>query len=323
MFSPPSSPVSPTPLLGSMQCPPTAGAPHPGSSPNPPRSRPNPAAFPQDHTAPSPMKRVTHLWDRILLLLRRGAASAPCLLPARDRSPVLHPTSPGWGWQEEKGGTWQEQGHRHRARRGARVQGDPKGRNTYTRPRGHPYKNKSHLLRGSPAAFCTQRWGAGICAPQPPPHSPGVPLALGINTGDPHSREIAAVSDEAPPLPPKPSRSSGPRSRHLSSISPGGAQSLGPFPGVQPHSSGQPPRAGVTVLAPEPGPAPAASPAGHPGTGKPRRFAHASSLCCGAASLPLCAAVAPRPSRAVLASGMGSARGDRLPSGGVGPLGAG
>ena len=95
----------------------------------------------------------------------------------------------GRGWQEGERGTWQKRGAQALGVEGcAGAGGDPRRHNTYNRPRGHPYKNKSHLLRGrgSPAALCTQLWGTvRICTPQPPPRTLGLPMASGINMGDP------------------------------------------------------------------------------------------------------------------------------------------
>lgn len=141
-------------------------------------------------------------------------------------------------------------------------------------------------------------------------------MALGINPGDPEPRCEPRGSGQPPEALQGLRAPLGCLGRGVCLRSVQGSilgfKSLGPSPGAQPHSSGQPQGTGVRVLASEPGPVSPASPAGHR---EPRSLCHALSLFSGAASLPLCAAVAPRPSRAgdapVLASarGSGSARG--------------
>lgn len=260
--------------------------------------------------------------------------------PARDRSQILHPTSPGRRQSHGRGRLAGGQGG-HLAEAGAQARGtegcagaggDPRRRNTYNRPRGHPYKNKSHLLRGrgSPAALCTQLWRGPGWAPH---RLHQAPHGFGDKSGG-HRAPGSCCEPRGSGQPPEalqglraPLGCLG-RGVCLRSVQGSilGFKSLGPSPGAQPHSSGQPQGTGVRVLASEPGPVSPASPAGHR---EPRSLCHALSLFSGAASLPLCAAVAPRPSRAgdapVLASarGSGSARGASLASGGVGPLAAG
>lgn len=213
--------------------------------------------------------------------------------------------------------------------------GDPRRHNTCNRPRSHPYKNKSHLLRGrgSPAAPCTQLWGVVvICTAQPPPHTPGLPMASRINTVDSEPQGITVQRGGCG----QPSEALQGLRAPVCSLGHSiplrlvpAFKSLCPSPGAQPHSSGQPQGSGVMVLPSEPGPSPPASPTGCPGAQKPWSFSQASSLFFGGASFPLCVVIAPPPSPASVspvlapARGSGSARGGRLASGGLRPLAAG
>lgn len=215
------------------------------------------------------------------------------------------------------------------------AEGDPRRRNTYNRPRGHPYKNKSHLLggRGSPAALFTQLWAGGLQDMHPTASTthPWAPHGLRDKYGGPRAPRSHCGARGLQPAPRSPPVPQGPCLLPVQLVqgSIPGFKSLCPSPGAQPHSSGQPQGSGIMVLASEPGPTPLASPTGCPWAREPWSFAHALSLFFGGASLPLCGSVAPPPSPAgvapVLASarGSGSAWGGRLASGGVRPLATG
>lgn len=67
------------------------------------------------------------------------------------------------GRQKGKRATWQKRGVQALGmERCTGAVGDLRRCNTYNRPHSHPYKNKSHLLRGrsSPAALCVRVWGS-------------------------------------------------------------------------------------------------------------------------------------------------------------------
>lgn len=190
----------------------------------------------------------------------------------------------GTGWQEGEKGTWQTRAAQALGMEGcAGARGDPRRHNTYNRPRGHPYKNKSHLLRGrgSPAALCTQLWGSQDTHPTASTTHPWAPHGLRDKYGGPRAPRSRCgarglwPASRSPPGPQGPSLL--PRSQHLSSVGPGehpriqeppsfsrGTAPLlwpaprlwghGPCFGAWPHSSGQPHRVpwgtGALVLRP-------------------------------------------------------------------------
>lgn len=178
----------------------------------------------------------------------------------------------GRGWQEGERDTWQKRGAQALGMEGCvSAEGDPRRRNTYNRPRGHPYKNKSHLLggRGSPAALFTQLWAGGLQDMHPTASTmhPWAPHGLRDKYGGPRAPRSHCGARGLQPAPRSPPVPQGPcllpGSQHPSSVGPGehpriqeplsfsrGTAPLlwpaprlwdyGPRFGAWPHSSGQP-----------------------------------------------------------------------------------
>lgn len=252
-----------------------------GLPPTPPQLQAEPNPSPQAHE-----ERHPSLGQNPFIAQPRCSAHP---MPAPEaRSQILHPAAPGRRQSHGEGLAGGREGHLAEVGgTGAGHEGvsrcwggDPRRHNTYNRPRGHPYKNKSHLLRGkgSPAALCTQLWGVCvmICTPQPPPCIPRLPTASGINMWDPEPWGAAAERGGCG----QPPEASGPRAAawvtaslfgrsrgesrdsRASVLLQGHSPPLlwpsprlwghGPCFGAWPHSSGQPHRApwGAGVLRP-------------------------------------------------------------------------